>query len=50
MAYPQMSQQSYKNQLYTYGVCGALHLPQVCQGNKTFAEIKEAGWGGFLPT
>ena len=31
-----MSQQSYKNQLYTYWVCGASQLfPWICQGNNT---------------
>lgn len=36
-----MSQQSYKNKLYTYWVCGASQLfLRIFQGNKTIPEKK----------
>lgn len=37
-----MSQQSYKNQLYTYWVCGASQVfPWICQGNKSLLLTKK---------
>lgn len=38
-----------KSIIYLWSVW-CLTPPPSLSGNKTLAEIKEAGWGGFLPT